>query len=149
MADVLSQSEIDNLLKALSSGEVDVDDMKDAEEKPVKNYDFARPSKFSKEHLRTLEIIFEHYGRLLSTNLPVYLRKNIQVEVVNSEAVTYSEFANSLSNPMLLGVINFAPLKGNILLEMATNIGYAMVDRMLGGLGSHWQRRGSFPRLSF
>lgn len=95
MADVLSQSEIDNLLKALSSGEVDVDEMKDVEEKPVKNYDFARPSKFSKEHLRTLEIIFEHYGRLLSTNLPVYLRKNIQVEVVNAEA--YHPAAVSLS----------------------------------------------------
>ena len=147
MADVLSQSEIDNLLKALSSGEVDVDEMKDVEEKPVKNYDFARPSKFSKEHLRTLEIIFEHYGRLLSTNLPVYLRKNIQVEVVNSEAVTYSEFANSLSNPMLLGVINFAPLKGNILLEMATNIGYAMVDRMLGGLGEPLAKAREFSEI--
>ena len=147
MADVLSQSEIDNLLKALSSGEVDVDEMKDVEEKPVKNYDFARPSKFSKEHLRTLEIIFEHYGRLLSTNLPVYLRKNIQVEVVNSEAVTYSEFANSLSNPMLLGVINFAPLKGNILLEMATNIGYAMVDRMLGGMGEPLAKTREFSEI--
>ena len=147
MADVLSQSEIDNLLKALSSGEVDVDEMKDVEEKPVKNYDFARPSKFSKEHLRTLEIIFEHYGRLLSTNLPVYLRKNIQVEVVNSEAVTYSEFANSLSNPMLLGVINFSPLKGNILLEMATNIGYAMVDRMLGGLGEPLAKAREFSEI--
>lgn len=147
MADVLSQSEIDNLLKALSSGEVDVDEMKDVEEKPVKNYDFARPSKFSKEHLRTLEIIFEHYGRLLSTNLPVYLRKNIQVEVVNSEAVTYSEFANSLSNPMLLGVINFSPLKGNILLEMATNIGYAMVDRMLGGMGMPLAKAREFSEI--
>ncbi len=147
MADVLSQSEIDNLLKALSNGEVDVDEMKDVEEKPVKNYDFARPSKFSKEHLRTLEIIFEHYGRLLSTNLPVYLRKNIQVEVVNSEAVTYSELANSLSNPMLLGVINFSPLKGNILLEMATNIGYAMVDRMLGGLGEPLAKAREFSEI--
>ena len=147
MADVLSQSEIDNLLKALSSGEVDVDEMKDTEEKAVKNYDFARPSKFSKEHLRTLEIIFEHYGRLLSTNLPVYLRKNIQVEVVNSEAQTYSEFANSLSNPMLLGVINFSPLKGNILLEMATNIGYAMVDRMLGGLGEPLAKAREFSEI--
>ncbi|MDE6888952.1 MAG: flagellar motor switch protein FliM [Eubacterium sp.] len=147
MADVLSQSEIDNLLKALSSGEVDVDEMKDTEEKPVKNYDFKRPSKFSKEHLRTLEIIFEHYGRLLSTNLPVYLRKNIQVEVVNSEAQTYSEFANSLSNPMLLGVINFSPLKGNILLEMATNIGYAMVDRMLGGLGEPLAKAREFSEI--
>ena len=61
MGEVLSQSEIDNLLQALSSGEVDVEDMKDRDEKQVKNYDFARPSKFSKEHLRTLEIIFEHY----------------------------------------------------------------------------------------
>ena len=103
MGDVLSQSEIDSLLRALSDGELDVDEMKDAPEKPVKNYDFARPSKFSKEHLRTLEIIFEHYGRLLSTNLPVYLRKSIQVEVMSAEAVTYSEFSNALSNPVLLG----------------------------------------------
>ena len=110
MGEVLSQNEIDNLLQALSSGELDVEEMKDNGEKQVKNYDFARPSKFSKEHLRTLEIIFEHYGRLLSTNLPVYLRKNIQVEVMNSEAVTYSEFSNALSNPVLLGIVNFAPL---------------------------------------
>lgn len=147
MADVLSQNEIDDLLKALSSGEVDVDEMKDTKEKTVKNYDFARPSKFSKEHLRTLEIIFEHYGRLLSTNLPVYLRKNIQVEVMNSEAVTYSEFANSLSNPMLLGVVNFAPLKGTVLLEMATNIGYAMVDRMLGGMGEPLKKTRDFSEI--
>ena len=52
MGEVLSQSEIDDLLKALSSGELDVDEMKNGEEKQVKNYDFARPSKFSKEHLR-------------------------------------------------------------------------------------------------
>lgn len=70
MSEVLSQSEIDNLLNALKNGELDVDEMKDKDEKQVKNYDFARPTKFSKEHLRTLEIIFEHYGRLLSTNLP-------------------------------------------------------------------------------
>ena len=94
MGDVLSQGEIDSLLQQLSSGEIDAEEIKDSGDKQVKNYDFARPSKFSKEHLRTLEIIFEHYGRLLSTNLPVYLRKNIQVEVMNSEAVTYSEFSN-------------------------------------------------------
>ena len=51
MPDVLSQDEIDNLLKALSSGELDVEEMKGTDEKQVKNYDFARPSKFSKEHL--------------------------------------------------------------------------------------------------
>ena len=135
MGDVLSQNEIDSLLAALSSGELDVDEIKDTKEKHVKDYDFARPSKFSKEHLRTLEIVFEHYGRLLSTNFPVYLRKSVQVEVMNSEAVTYSEFSNALSNPVLLGIVNFAPLQGNIIIEMASNLGYAIVDRMLGGQG--------------
>ena len=101
MSDVLSQNEIDDLLKALNSGEVDVEEMKKTKENTVKDYDFARPSKFSKEHLRTLEIIFEHYGRLLSTSLPIFLRKNVQVDVMNSEAVTYMEFSNALSNPVL------------------------------------------------
>lgn len=147
MGEVLSQNEIDNLLQALSSGELDAEEIKDSDEKQVKNYDFARPAKFSKEHLRTLEIIFEHYGRLLSTNLPVYLRKTIQVEVMNSEAVSYSEFSNALSNPVLLGIINFAPLKGNIILEIASNLGYAMVDRMLGGAGEPLDKTREFSEI--
>lgn len=147
MGDVLSQNEIDNLLQALSSGELDAEEIKDSDEKQIKNYDFARPAKFSKEHLRTLEIIFEHYGRLLSTNLPVYLRKAIQVEVMNSEAVSYSEFSNALSNPVLLGIINFAPLRGNIILEIASNLGYAMVDRMLGGEGEPLEKTREFSEI--
>ncbi|HAN50551.1 MAG TPA: flagellar motor switch protein FliM [Lachnospiraceae bacterium] len=147
MSDVLSQSEIDSLLKALNSGEVDVEEMKKSSENQVKDYDFARPSKFSKEHLRTLEMIFEHYGRLLSTNLPVYLRKNISVEVMNSEAVTYMEFSNALSNPVILGIVDFAPLKGNLIIEMATKLGYAMVDRMLGGIGEPLEKIRDFSEI--
>ena len=147
MGDVLSQNEIDNLLHALTSGEVDAEEMKNNKEKPVKNYDFARPSKFSKEHLRTMEIIFEHYGRLLSTNLPIFLRKNIQVEVMNSEAVTYMEFSNSLSNPVLLGIVDFSPLEGNIIVEMASNLGFSIVDRMLGGVGEPLDKVRDFSEI--
>lgn len=147
MSDVLSQSEIDNLLSALNSGEFDPDSSDEVEEKQVKPYDFARPSKFSKEHLRTLVFIFEHYARLLSTNLPVYLRKNVQVEVMHSEAATYQEFSNSLSNPVLLAVVNFAPLEGNIILEMATGLGYAIVDRMLGGVGNPLDKTREFTEI--
>ncbi len=147
MADVLSQSEIDSLLQALSSGEIDADEMKETTEKSVKEYDFKRPAKFSKEHLRTLEIIFEHFGRLLSTNLPVYLRKNVQVNVVNSEAITFSEFTNSLANPVILGVVNFQPLNGNIMMELAANLGFAMIDRMLGGQGEPLEKNREFSEI--
>jgi len=147
MSDVLSQEEIDRLLGALSTGELDVDEMQDADEKQVKDYDFARPSKFSKEHLKTLEFIFEHFGRLLSTNLPAYLRKSVQVEVMNSEAITYSEFSNALSNPVLLGIIDFAPLEGNILMDLADSLGYAIIDRLLGGRGVPLERSREFSEI--
>ena len=147
MGDVLSQSEIDNLLAALSSGEIDASEIPDSGEKLVKNYDFNRPAKLSKEHLRTLEIIFEHYGRLLSTSLPAYLRKNVQIEVISAEATIYQEFTNSLTNPVLLGIVDFSPLSGNIVIEMAEKLGYTIVDRMLGGLGAPLEKAREFSEI--
>ena len=147
MGDILSQDEIDALMKALSSGELDVEEAKEEKAKPAKDYDFRRPAKFSKEHLRTLEIIFEHYGRLLATNMPVYLRKSVQVDVMTSEALTYSEFSNALSNPVILGIVNFNPLPGNIVLEMDPNLGFTMIDRMLGGPGLPLARNRDFSEI--
>lgn len=147
MSDVLSQSEIDNLLQALVSGDLDVNKMQNEDEKQVRDYDFSRPTKFSKEHLRTLEIIFEHYGRLISTNLPVFLRKNIQVMVSSAETVTFSEFTNSLANPVVLGIVNFAPLNGMIIMDLAINLAYAMLDRMLGGYGEPLEKSRDFSEI--
>ena len=147
MGEVLSQNEIDNLLKALSSGELDIDEAKNSSEKQVKNYDCARPAKFSKEHIRTLEIIFEHFSRLLATDLPAYLRKSVNVDVVNSEVVIYSEFSNALSNPVLLGVIGMEPLSGNVIMEMASNLGFAIVDRLLGGSGAPISKERDFSEI--
>lgn len=147
MSEVLSQNEIDDLLKALSTGELDVEEYTGPKEAQVRNYDFARPTKFSKEHLRTLEIIFEHYGRLLYTNLPAYLRKNIQVEVMSSEAVAYSEFTNALSTPVLLGIINFEPLQGQVIMDLSTNLGCAIIDRLLGGNGDSFEKKRDFSEI--
>ncbi len=147
MGEVLSQSEIDSLLAALSTGELEVDETQQEKEKQVKNYDFKHPAKFSKEHLRTLEIIYEHYGRLVSTNLAVYLRKNIQISVASSETVTFSEFSNALSNPVILGIINFSPLPGNIIIDISCNLGFAMIDRMLGGQGNPLEKNREFSEI--
>ena len=147
MGEVLSQSEIDNLLAALTTGELDMDQMQETSEKQVKDYDFKRPAKFSKEHLRTLEIIYEHYGRLISTNLPLYLRKSVQTTVASSETVTFSEFSNALSNPVILGIIDFKPLNGNVIIELSPNLGFAMIDRMLGGPGVPLDKNRDFSEI--
>lgn len=66
---------------------------------------------------------------------------------MNSEAVTYSEFSNALSNPVLLGIVNFSPLHGNIIIEMAASLGYAIVDRMLGGRGDTLDKTREFSEI--
>lgn len=136
MGEVLSQSEIDELFKALDTGEIDMKEMqKSASQKGIKDYDFTRPSKISKEQLRTLEIIFENYARLISTYLSGHLRTLVTAEVMNAEAITYSEFCNALTNPAILALTAFKPLKGSILLELSSNMGYTIIDRVLGGSG--------------
>lgn len=145
--DVLSQNEIDSLLNALKTGELDVNEIGDPREKQIKDYDFARPSKFSKDHLRTLEIIFEHFSRLLSTALPGYLRTTVQVEVVNSEAVRFVEFSGAMSTPVLLGMVDFYPLKGNGVLELSVNLGYTIIDRLLGGKGKGLEKNRDFSEI--
>ncbi|MEN8906883.1 MAG: flagellar motor switch protein FliM, partial [Clostridiales bacterium] len=75
MGDILSQNEIDDLLKALNTGELDVKQMQDStQEKKVRIHDFRRPSKFAKDQLKTLNIIHESYARLVTNFLSGYLR---------------------------------------------------------------------------
>lgn len=148
MNEILSQSEIDELFKALNTGEIDVEEIKGESTKvSVKTYDFTRPAKFSKEQLRTLEIIFENYARLVSNYLSGYLRTLVPVEVINSEAITYSEFTNSLSNPIILSIVDFAPLEGSIIIELSPNMGYAIIDRVLGGKGDTLDRVREFTDI--
>ena len=151
MSELLSQNEIDDLLNALdplNAGELDVDGIQSTgAEKKLKAYDFARPSKFTKEHLKSLEIIFEQYSGLLSMTLPAYMRTSCQVQVIHTEAVAYSEFTSALSNPILLGVLDFYPLKGNVVIDLSVKVGYSVVDRLLGGNGEVLDKERNFSEI--
>ena len=117
MGDILSQSEIDELLNALNTGEIDVHEINNKkEEKKVKVYDFRRPNKFAKDHIKTLHVIHDNYAILITNFLSGYLRTLVQVEVISVESVAYNEFNNSISNPALLALIDFSPLSGSIIL---------------------------------
>jgi len=132
MSDVLSQNEIDALLNELNSGEIDINEI-DSEEEEVKKYDFKRPSKFAKDHIRTLNIIHDNYGKALSTLLTRYLRAPFNMELITIEVLTYRDFSNSISNPSILSIVELNPLNGSIVLEIPPTIAYAIIDRVLGG----------------
>ncbi len=136
MPDVLSQNEIDELLAALSTGEVDVSEIEEEKkERKVRKYDFSRPDKFAKDQLRTLEIIHENFSRLLNNFLSGYLRTYIEVDVISVQSLIYTEFSNSISNPAILGIVDFAPFNGQVIIDVSADIANAMIERVLGGTG--------------
>lgn len=136
MNEVLSQDEIDQLLTAISSGDVETEELSQpAESRKIKIYDFKRPDKFSKEQIRTVSIMHETFARLTTTALSAQLRSLVQVHVASVDQLTYEEFIRSIPNPTTLGVINMDPLKGSAILEIDPAITFSIIDRLFGGQG--------------
>ncbi|GAA0115838.1 flagellar motor switch protein FliM [Clostridium senegalense] len=136
MSEVLSQREIDALLLALSSGDLEADSLEVKEEKvKVKPYDFRRPQKFTKDHIRTLELVHDNYSRIISNYLTAQLRSNIKVNVESVQQITYEEFIHSIPNPTVLTLFKMPPLSGDILLETNAEFVLRMYDVLAGGSG--------------
>lgn len=135
--EVLSQSEIDALLSAISTGEMDADELKkETNEKKVKVYDFKRALRFSKDQIRSLTRIHENFARLLTTFFSAQLRTYVQITVASADQIPYEEFIRSIPKMTILNVFEVPPLDGRILMEVNPNIAYSMMDRMMGGRGS-------------
>lgn len=137
MVDVLSQNEIDALLAALSSGEMDAEELKKEEtQKKIRAYDFKRAVRFSKDHIRSLTRIHENFARFLTTYFSAQLRTFVQISVVQVEQLPYDEFIRSIPKMTILNIFEAEPLEGRMVLEVHPNVAFAMVDRLLGGQGT-------------
>jgi len=136
MPEILSQEEIDTLLSALTSGQLKVEEIKEeAKEKKVKPYDFKRPSKFSKDQLRALEMLHENFSRSLSFYLSSRLRTVVHCSVAGTDQLPYGEYIQSIPIPSFIVVYTMEHLNGTALLEISNNVIFSMVDRLLGGPG--------------
>lgn len=137
MTEILSQGEIDALLEALTSGEMNAEELRRVDDvKKVKVYDFKRALRFSKDQIRSLTRIHENYARLLTTYFSAQLRTFVQISVVSVDQLPYDEFIRSIPKMTILNVFSATPLEGRMVLEVNPNIAYAMLDRILGGSGS-------------
>ncbi|MCI0183597.1 flagellar motor switch protein FliM [Sulfoacidibacillus ferrooxidans] len=136
MPEVLSQGEIDALLSALTSGELSAEEIKrDDAQLRVRSYDFKRAMRFSKEHLRTISRIYEHYSRLLANYLSAQTRTVVQLGVTSVDQVPFEEFVRSVPAVTVIHVIDVDPLGGKFLMEVSTDLSFAILDRLFGGTG--------------
>lgn len=137
MTDLLSQDEIDSLLAAIQSGDQVADDYSSTkpDTRSVKIYDFRRPDKFSKDQIRTIQMMHETFARLTTTALSAQLRALVAVHVGSVDQMTYEEFTRSIPNPTTLAIINMDPLRGSAILEIDPGISFTIIDRLFGGKG--------------
>lgn len=146
--DVLSQSEVENLLSAMAAGGEEAVaaavPSATAEEQPsgfvapksrekVSPYDFKRPERVGKEQMRALQTLHEGFGRNFGAALSALLRSIVEVKLTSVDQLTYSEFVFSLENPTCFNLLKAEPLEGNLILDINPSILYPIVDRLLGG----------------
>jgi flagellar motor switch protein FliM len=106
---------------------------------PYEVYDFRRPDKFSKDQLRTLQMLHETFARLSGSALSAYLRTQVQIDLISLEQVPYEEYLRSI-NQSVFTIMSLPPLSGQAALEMEFGLVFAMVDRLLGGPGRSFER---------
>ena len=115
----------------------DVENFDESEEhKSYKLYNFRRPDKFSKDNLRALRDIHREFSKAISLILSGYLRMRVEIEIVSVDQLTYEEFVRSMPSPISVGVFEFEPLSGQILLGISFEVISCIVNRMLGGVGA-------------
>ena len=112
------------------------EDFSDSEHKSYKLYNFRRPDKFSKDNLRALRDIHREFSKAISLVLSGYLRMRVEIEIVSVDQLTYEEFVRSMPSPISVGVFEFEPLSGQILLGISFEVISCIVNRMLGGVGT-------------
>ena len=125
-------------IKDTNSSDIDVfeEDFSDSEHKSYKLYNFRRPDKFSKDNLRALRDIHREFSKAISLVLSGFLRMRVEIEIVSVDQLTYEEFVRSMPSPISVGVFEFEPLSGHILLGISFEVISCLVNRMLGGVGS-------------
>ncbi len=152
-SDILSQAEIEALLDSLQESDDRFASPKAPGAEPLKAprmtmgrsslayevYDFRRPDKFSKEQLRTLQMLHETFARLAGSATSAYLRTPVTIDLISLEQVPYEEYLRSI-NHSVFTIMSLPPLSGQAVLEMEFGLVFTMIDRMLGGPGQSINR---------
>jgi len=148
---VLSQSEVDALLNAVSEGKVDtapppaaasdggapvvgtqgwLGGIPDSEITP---YDLTNQDRVIRGRMPTLDIIYERFIRLYRISLSNALRKFASISIISTDLLKFGEFVNTLPIPSCMCIMRFEALKGPALLVFESKLAYALIDSFFGG----------------
>jgi flagellar motor switch protein FliM len=137
--ETLSQAEIESLLATLPAEDgtaVAAPPPRKAPGKQVRTWDFRKPDKFSKDHMRSLLVLHQNFARIASSALTGRMRAGVTIKVTSVEQGLYEEYLDLLPAHSIANVVSLHPLEGNIIFEFQPQLAMVMLDRMLGGSGT-------------
>ncbi|AUH50363.1 flagellar motor switch protein FliM [Chromobacterium sp. ATCC 53434] len=136
--DILSQEEVDALLRGVSGEDEDDDGGQDGQ--GVRGYDIGRQERIVRGRMPTLEIINERFARNLRIGLFNFLRRNAEISVGPVRVQKYSEFIRNLVVPTNLNLVHVKPMRGTGLLIFDPDLVFLIVDNLFGSDGRYHVR---------
>ncbi|MEJ2038386.1 MAG: flagellar motor switch protein FliM [Desulfosarcinaceae bacterium] len=149
MADqILSQEEIDALLNAMDSGEVEVEEEQAPKSKAeARPYDLTSQSLMLRDQFDALDEVYDKFINLLNVTLTSNLQQSIEVKQVSKEIVKFGEFLQAFSNPTGFSIYTMEPLIGSAMMAVEPNLCFAMIDAMFGGSGKPLSKVREFTQI--
>ena len=136
MEHVLSQGEVDALLRGVSDGQVETETDAPEEVSGVVPYDLTSQDKIVRGRLPTLDIINQMFSRLFRNSFSSLMRKSADISTVSTDSLKFGEFLRSLSVPSSLHVFRMEPLRGFGLMVIESRLVFSFVDNFFGGTGT-------------
>lgn len=135
MNQILSQDEINALLRGLSDGDIETDSFDDSQEEGVRKYDLASQERIIRGRMPTMELIHDRFARSFRTGLSKLLGRTCFINVGGIEIVKFGLFMKKLPLPSSLHIYRMPPLQGYALLVVSTPLVFGIVDSLFGGKG--------------
>ncbi len=150
MNQILSQSEVDALLAAVTDGDVSTQNPASgggsgggsnvkkingsvSQEKNIISYDLTSQDRIIRGRLPQLEVIYEKFMRSFRVSLSASLRKIASITLTSTEFLKFGEFINTLPIPTCMSVLRFNNLRGSAIFVIEAKLAYALVDSFFGG----------------
>lgn len=135
MTKILSQEEVDALLKGLSGGAIETDNADSIDPNEVIIYDLTNQDRIIRGRMPALEMTNERFARIFRASLSSLLRKVISISTISLETLKFGEFLKTLPVPTSLHIFRMEPLRGSAIAVIESRIIFTLVDVLCGGMG--------------
>jgi len=133
MSDILSQDEVDALLKGVQAGEIDTDAARQKLMGAARSFDLTSQERIVRGRMPGLEMANERFTRFFRNSISTFIMKFVDIHVKNVGVLKFGEFMKTLPIPSSINIFKMEPLKGYSLLVLEAPLVFAFVELFFGG----------------